>query len=188
MRHWFTGGGAVIDENELLSAARGGDARAFDALLTPYRDRLWGVCLRTTRNTADAEDALQDCLIAIWQNLDRFRGDSAFSTWSHRIAANAALALMRRRKELSYDGFEDFDIEDDARDFTEAVADTDRVQTALRALPEDFRVALVLREYGQLTYDEIAEHQGILVQTVKTRINRARTQLAAALLADDEGD
>ncbi len=174
-----------MSESELLAAARGGDSRAFDALLAPYRDKVWGVCLRTTRNSTDAEDALQDALIAVWHNLAAFRGDSSLGTWLYRIAANAALALVRKRRDLSYDGIEGFDVVDDSRDFTEGVADRDRVQEALRGIPEDFRVALVLREYGQLSYDEIAEHQGILVQTVKTRINRARSMVATALLDED---
>ena len=169
------------DNAALINGARAGDRRAFAKLVEPYRDRLWGVCVRITRNHADAEDALQECLIAAWQNLGKFRGESAFSTWMYRIAANAALALIRRRRDLSADGFE---LEDDGRDFTDSIADRDLVQAALRTVQPDFRVALVLREYGQLTYEEIAEHQGILVATVKTRINRARTALAAALTAE----
>ena len=169
----------VLSEAELLAAATGGDLRAFDQLLAVHRDRLWGVCVRTTRNTADAEDALQDCLIAIWQNLAKFRGDSSFSTWIYRIAANAALTVVRKRREIAEIGIE---VEDPSRDFVDAFADRDRVQAALMTVPEDFRVALVLREYGQFTYEEIAEHQGILVATVKTRISRARAAVAAALI------
>lgn len=67
------------------------------------------------------------------------------------------------------------------RDFAEAVVTVDYVQSALRELPEDFRVALVLREIGDLTYEDIARHQGIGVQTVKSRLNRARRMLAAVL-------
>ncbi|MDJ0334601.1 sigma-70 family RNA polymerase sigma factor [Salinibacterium sp. G-O1] len=169
----------IESESGLLADARGGDSRAFDLLLARHRDRLWGVCLRTTRNPADAEDALQDTLIAIWQNLSRFRGDSSFGTWIYRIAANAALTVVRKRREIPDDGIE---IEDDSRDFVDALADRDRVQFALMSVAEDFRVALVLREYGQFSYEEIAQHQGILVATVKTRISRARAAVAAAML------
>ncbi|MFV0407738.1 MAG: RNA polymerase sigma factor [Propioniciclava sp.] len=161
-----------------LAAARGGDSRAFERLVSPYRDRLWAVCLRTTRHPADAEDALQECLIALWRNLDKYRGDATFSTWAYRIATNAALGVIRRRRDESEDGFEDRAAEGD---FAHDIAERDRVQAALRQIPEDFRVALVLREYGQLTYDEIAAHQGILVQTVKSRISRARAAMAAVL-------
>lgn len=143
---------------------------------------MWAVCLRTTRHTADAEDALQECLIALWRNLDKYRGDAAFSTWAYRIATNAALGVIRRRREESEDGLEERAAEGD---FVADLAERDRIQAALRHVPEDFRVALVLREYGQLTYEEIAAHQGILVQTVKSRISRARAAVAGILTDAD---
>lgn len=168
-------------ESELIEAARAGDERAFAQLLRPYRDRLWGVCLRVTVNRADAEDALQDALLAAWRGLGRFRGDAAIGTWLHRIASNAAVAVVRRRRE---DPQEVPEVADPASDFTTHIADRDRITAALAGLPEDFRVALVLREYGDFTYEQIAAHQGVLVQTVKSRLNRARTQLRAALSVD----
>lgn len=168
-------------EGDLIAAARAGDQRAVARLVAPHRDRLWAVCLRTTRNAADAEDALQECLIAVWRNLHRFRGDAALSTWMHRIAANAALAVVRRRREESEHRFDDHPA---PGDFVDELAERDRVETALRQVPEHFRAALVLREYGRLTYEEIAQHQGILVQTVKSRISRARAAVAAVLAAE----
>lgn len=172
----------MIDDASEVSAidrARAGDARAFDELLRPHRDRLWGVCLRVTRNHADAEDAVQDCMVAIWRGLPRFRGDSQFSTWIYRIAANAALGVVRRRRDVPVE--EIFDV-DPNPGFEDGVALHDQIQAALRTVPEDFRVALVLREYGGFTYEEIAEHQGIPVQTVKSRLNRARSAVRAALI------
>lgn len=168
----------ALPEAELVEAARAGDQRAFERLVRPYRDRLWAVCLRTTRHRADAEDALQECLVATWRNLHRFRGDAAFSTWMHRIAVNAALGVVRRRREESDDGLDERAA---IGDFVEDLAERDRVQAALRLVPEAFRVALVLREYGQFSYEEIAQQQGILVQTVKSRISRARAAMTAAL-------
>ncbi|KQO98483.1 RNA polymerase sigma factor [Leifsonia sp. Leaf264] len=165
-------------EAPLIDRARDGDARAFDELLRPHRDKLWGICVRVTRNHADAEDAVQDAMVAIWKGLPRFRGEAAFSTWTYRIAANAALGVVRRRREVPV--AEIFDIEPDPG-FEDGVAMHDEIQAALRTVPEDFRVALVLREYGSLTYEEIAEHQGIPVQTVKSRLNRARAAVRAAL-------
>ena len=168
-----------VPEATLIASARAGDQRAFNALLAPHRDRLWGVCVRVTSNTADAEDAVQDALIAIWRGLDRFRGDAQFSTWAHRIASNSALAVVRKRRDLPL--ADEHDIEDPCTPFDEQIAISDQIQAALKQLPDDFRVALVLREYGGLTYAEIAAHQGILIQTVKTRINRARMAVRAAL-------
>jgi RNA polymerase sigma-70 factor (ECF subfamily) len=170
---------APEDEANLLDRARAHDPQAFVDLVTRHRGAAWAVCLRVTGNPHDAEDALQEALTAAWRNLDRFRGQARFSTWLHRIAANAALAVVRRRRDVP--------TEDDAFDAGVAVDafasydESDRIQAALRRIPEDFRVALVLREYGDLTYDEIAAHQGIPVQTVKSRLNRARRAMADLL-------
>lgn len=169
----------------LLAAAKAGDRRAFGELLGPYRQRLWGVCYRITGNRDDAEDALQDALIAVWQNLAGFRGDANISTWAYRIASNAALALVRKRREYTYD--EPIDEPDPRSAFEERVADRDRVQAALAQLPEAFRVAIVLREFGDQTYEQIAEYQQVPVQTVKSRLNRARSQLKALLAPGEAG-
>ena len=141
------------------------------------------VCLRMTGNPHDAEDALQDTLASAWRHLDRFRSDARVATWLFRIASNAALAIVRRRapsEELPPEG-PSLD-----RDVGERVADAHRVQEALLKLPEVFRVALVLRVYGDFTYDDIAVHQGIPVQTVKSRISRARHMVETFLTAAGE--
>lgn len=172
------------NEAELIAQAKQGDRQAFSTLLTPYRDRLFAVCLRTTGNRSDAEDALQDAMIAIWQHLPKFRGEASISTWAFRIATNAALALLRKRREITVDDDAEYVFEEaDGSDFAEDHAVKDRVQTALKTLSEDFRVALVLREFGDYTYEQIAEYQQVPVQTVRSRLNRARKQLKAALEA-----
>lgn len=179
---------SAANEAQLLAEAKQGDRRAFSLLLEPYRNRLWAVCLRTCGHRADAEDALQNTLIAIWQNLPKFRGESSISTWAFRIAQNSALAIIRKRREVTVD--EDaaeyvFDRADDT-DHAETNAVRDRVQRALETLSEDFRVALVLREFADYTYEQIADYQQVPVQTVRSRLNRARKQLKEALLAQEQ--
>ncbi|MCK5892171.1 MAG: sigma-70 family RNA polymerase sigma factor [Aeromicrobium sp.] len=171
---------AVGDEHSLVERARAGDADAFTQLVTESRDVLWSVCLRITADPQDAEDALQDTLIAAWQNIHKFRGNAKFSTWCYRIAANASIAVCRKRRSIPIDTDDIVDLVVVA-DTTGQVDDRDLVTAALREVGEDFREALVLREYGDMTYDEIAAHQGIGVQTVKSRISRARAQLAEAV-------
>jgi RNA polymerase sigma factor (sigma-70 family) len=173
----------VDDEAALVRRARVGDDGAFAELVDADRGAVWAVCLRITGNRADAEDALQDTLLAAWRNLAQFRSDAKFSTWLFRIAANAALAIVRRRPEIA----ESFDLVAFTADPGDQVADADRVQTALMALPETFRVALVLRIYGDLSYEDIAVHQGIPVQTVKSRLWRARSMMQELLAAPDTG-
>ncbi len=165
-------------ERALVSRARNGDERAFAELVTRHQKHAWAVCVRITNNGADAEDALQETLTAAWQHLDKFRGEAKFSTWLHRIAANAALSVVRKRRDVVMD---DFELENTGRDQYREFDETDRVQAALKKVPSDFRTALVLREYGGLTYEEIAVHQGIPVATVKSRLNRAKKALAEAL-------
>lgn len=174
-----------MDDAELLAACRAGDHHAFAQLVGRYRTNAWHVCLQITGNTHDAEDALQDTLTAAWQNLHKFRGDARFNTWLHRIAANAALAIVRRRKPVdTLDDADDgprIDLTDDRARFDDRVATIDAVHHALGQLPEDFRVAIVLAEFADLPYADIAEHQQVSLATVKTRIHRARKQLAEAL-------
>ncbi|MGW4477956.1 sigma-70 family RNA polymerase sigma factor [Rhodococcus triatomae] len=176
-----------MDDVTLLARAREGDQRAFAQLVEAHRNHVWAVCLSTTGNAHDAEDALQNTLIAAWQHLDRFRGESRFGTWLHRIAVNNALMVVRKRKpDTDLTDFTDDDartvtLTDDGPRFDDRIADHDALRAALALLPEDFRTALVLRELGDLTYADIAEHQGVGVATVKSRLNRARTQLARHL-------
>ncbi len=165
-------------ESVLVKRARSGDDSAFAELVTRHRKHIWAVCVRITNNGSDAEDALQEALTAAWQHVATFRGDAKFSTWMHRIAANAALAVVRRRRDVLTD---DVELEDTGRDAYREFDDTARVQEALRTIPSDLRAARVLREYGGLSYEEIAAHQGIPVATVKSRLNRAKKALAEAL-------
>lgn len=171
----------LVREADLIAACREGDQEAFAQLVNGNRRIAWAVCLQITGNSHDAEDALQDALTAAWQNIDRFRGGSRFSTWLYRIAANAALMTVRRRRDQATPDIPD--LEDPASPISERTATADLVRRAIAELPEEFRVALVLREIGDLTYAEIAQHQRIPVQTVKSRISRGRARLAELLSA-----
>jgi RNA polymerase sigma factor (sigma-70 family) len=179
-----------VNEAELIAACRSGDHRAFADLVGRYRTNAWHVCLQITGNTHDAEDALQDAVTAAWQNLHRFRGEARFNTWLHRIATNAALAVVRRRKPVdSLDADADepgIDLGRDGPRFDDQVTTSQVVHQALSELPEDFRVAIVLAEFADLPYADIAEHQGVSVATVKTRIHRARKQLATLLVPNSD--
>lgn len=175
-----------MTDGELLALCRQGYQTAFAELVGRYRNRLWSICFRVTGNREDAEEAVQDTLTSAWQNLHKFRGDAKISTWLYRIAANASLAVVRKRKETVAD-FDVIELEDPAPLTADRVADVDAVRRALAELPEDFRVAVVLREFAEMSYADIAEHQGIPVATVKTRINRARKQLITLLAPTQTG-
>lgn len=171
-----------------MRAAQGGDRDALDALLRRHHDRILAVCRRLAGNEADALDATQDALIAIARGIRRFDGRAAFSTWAYRVATNACLDELRRRKRRPTPGLPD---DPDgapgtgggtrAPNATEAVADRLMVDAALRQLPEDFRVPVVLRDLCDLDYAEIAETLQIPPGTVRSRIARGRAQLAQLL-------
>jgi RNA polymerase sigma-70 factor (ECF subfamily) len=168
-----------VGDDSLLRRAASGDAGAFSELVAAHRQHLWSVCFRITGQQQDAEDALQEALTAIWRHLGQYRGDAQLSTWLHRIAVNAALRVAQRRREEPRAVMEDQPIEE--THFSTLVAERDALQRALDRLPPDFRATLVLREYVDMTYADIATCQGVGIQTVKSRLNRARNAVATLL-------
>lgn len=170
-------------EQELVTAASRGDHAAFETLVSEHKNLIWAVCLRVTGNQNDAEDALQETLLAAWRGIGSFRGHSRFGTWLYRIASNAAVTQARKRRDIPSDFRDDRVVE---REFTQSLADADLIQQALRRLPEDFRVAIVLFELCDFTYADIAAYQGVGIQTVKSRLSRARQALLAAIRGLDE--
>src|SRR5210317_2612663 len=87
---------SVANEDAWIRRAQQSDARAFEALYRLHVDKVYGLCLRMTGSVAEAEDCTQEAFIQAWSKLNRFRGDSAFSTWIHRIAVNAVLGRKRK--------------------------------------------------------------------------------------------
>jgi len=177
---------------ELITAAMAGDRAAMDALLRSHHDRVYAVCRRITGNDADAADATQEALIAIVRSLGRFDGRSAFSTWVYRIATNASLDELRRRKRRPMVVVDDpvtHELPDhDGGDRIDGLGDRMAIDTALRLVPEDFRVPLVMRDVCDLDYAEIAKTLDIPVGTVKSRIARGRGALAHILRAGNQTD
>ncbi|HVE18044.1 MAG TPA: sigma-70 family RNA polymerase sigma factor [Ilumatobacteraceae bacterium] len=171
-----------------MTAAQGGDRGALDQLLRRHYDRVHAVCRRITGHDADAADAAQDAMIAIVRNLDRFDGRSSFGTWAYRIATNASLDELRRRKRRPVPISSDDDehsyrepADPDSGERVEAIGDHLALDAALRTLSDEFRLPVVLRDVADLDYAEIAEVLDIPAGTVKSRIARGRAALAKAL-------
>ena len=189
------------DPDELaLAAARTGDRQALDDLLRRHQPRLWAVCRRLTGSDADADDAAQNALIAIVRALPSFDGRSRFGTWAYRIAVNASLDELRRRRRRAEPGLPgDADVsgagvrghghEPVATTVgPESAALSVDVDAALRRLPPEFRAAVVLRDLCGLDYAEIAEILGVPAGTVRSRISRGRSALAPLLSAGNSDD
>lgn len=171
-----------------MRAAQAGDRAALDALLRRHHDRIHTVCRRLAGNEADALDATQEALIAIARGIRRFDGRAAFSTWAYRVATNACLDELRRRKRRPTPGLpDDLDATGPAHVGArssagiEALPDRMAIDEALARLTEEFRVPVVLRDLCDLDYAEIADQLGIPPGTVRSRIARGRAQLAKLL-------
>lgn len=171
-----------MTDDELVERAREGDSAALDDLLRRHHPRLHAVCTRVLGRRADADDAAQNALIAIVRGLPSFDGRSAFSTWAYRIATNAALDELRRRRRRPQPRLDVDDTADRIPDRSSersfhALEDRQIVVQALAELPEEFRVAVVLRDVADLDYESIAAVLEIPIGTVRSRIARGRALL-----------
>ena len=170
----------LTDEGALIAQAQRSDGRAFEALYRLHIDRVYGICLRMTGNVSEAEDCAQEAFIQAWTKLEKFRGDSAFSTWLHRIAVNSVLGRMRKSKreqdrilavaENAPPSVETGDT-GDMRDLSEAV---DR-------LPTGARHVFVLHAIYGYSHDEAGKMLGIAAGTSKAQLHRAKRLLAQQL-------
>ncbi len=151
-----------------------------------HYDRLHALCRRLTGNDADALDATQEALLAVVRGLDRFDERSSFATWAYRVATNAALDELRRRRRRPEPGLPVAALTTRGADsaFEQGIATRLDIDAALACLPIEFRAPVVLRDLCTLSYDEIAEVLAIPPGTVRSRIARGRAALAD-MLRDD---
>lgn len=170
------------EESRVIVRARERDGRAFEWLYRLHVGRVYAVCLRMTANARRAEDLTQRTFVTAWQKLPWFRGDSAFSSWLHRIAVNAFLADHRaeQRRTARVFGSEDpaqFEAP------TPAAPPGTRLdlEQALATLPAQARAVFVLHDVEGWRHDEIAAELGVAVGTTKAQLHRARKLLQEAL-------
>jgi len=171
---------AISNEATFIARAKAGDSRAFEALYRLHIDRVYGLCLRMTGNVSEAEDCAQDAFIQAWNKIAKFRGDSAFGTWMHRIAVNSVLGRIRKSKR--------------ERDRIQLVADTapprvsigdsgnlSDLSDAIEKLPEGARHVFVLNAVYGYSHEESGNMLGIAIGTSKAQLHRARRLLAQQL-------
>jgi RNA polymerase sigma-70 factor (ECF subfamily) len=181
------------DEHLLVTAAKAGDAAAFDELVNRYEKKIFRLTMNITRNREDAEDAMQDAFMKAFSHLDRFQEDSRFYTWLVRIAANEALMRLRKRRPNQFSLDEPIESEDDfipqqIEDWgpspEQRFAQTemrDILRGVIEELAPDFRVVFLLRDVEGLSTEETAETVGISEAAVKSRLLRARLKLRQKL-------
>jgi len=191
---------ADTSDLSLVRRVQRGDKGAFDALVLKYQHKVVKLVMRYVRNPAEAEDVAQEAFIKAYRALPQFRGESAFYTWLYRIAINTAknAVVSRDRSPVEFDldsqnSDEAYDMQGRLKDSEtpEGLVLTDEIRStvnsAIDALPEDLRTAIVLRELEGLSYEEIAAAMGCPVGTVRSRIFRAREAIDRRLREVFEG-
>jgi RNA polymerase sigma-70 factor (ECF subfamily) len=191
---------ADASDISLVRRVQRGDKGAFDALVLKYQHKVVKLVMRYVRSPAEAEDIAQEAFIKAYRALPQFRGDSAFYTWLYRIAINTAKNAVVSRDRSPIDFELDLQNPDESYEMhgrlkdsetPEALAMTDEIRatvnSAIDALPEDLRTAIVLRELEGLSYEEIAATMDCPVGTVRSRIFRAREAIDKRLRDVFEG-
>jgi len=187
-------------DQQLVERVQKGDKRAFDVLVLKYQHRIYSLVTRFIRDPDEVQDVVQESFIKAYRALPGFRGDSAFFTWLYRIAINTAknyLVSRSRRPPGADVDVEDAEYLESAGALRDLAGPENQLMTeqlravidkAIRALPEDLRTALTLREFEGLSYEEIAEVMRCPVGTVRSRIFRAREAVDHEILPLIEGN
>ena len=173
-------------DDVLVRRAASGDQGAFTELVRRHERRVFAVAMRMLGREEDALDATQDALLTLYHKAGQFRGESAFTTWLHRITINACYDILRKKARqpmLHVAGDDDREHEPGppVEDHAGAVVGGIDAERALRMVPEDFRAVLVLADIHDLPYEEIAEILEVPIGTVKSRAYRGRVALARAM-------
>ncbi len=161
---------ACEGDGELVQAAQRGEVAALDALLDAHRERVLNLAFQILRDRDAAEDAAQEAFVRAFAKIGEFRGKARFSTWIYRVALNVCLEKRRQIKvEAAFD--EEIAPSCDARVESKMALDV-----ALQKLSQEWRVALVLREWHELSYEEMALVLGVPIGTVRSRLHHARAE------------
>jgi RNA polymerase sigma-70 factor (ECF subfamily) len=186
---------SATDDESLVKAARKGELAAFEELVFRHRDPIYARAFSMTRNEEDAVDLSQEAWIKGWQRLGQFQGDSSFTTWMTRIVINLCLDHLRKQKRHRADSIEGMADESGGVERQMPVVTENptagleraelrkKIDDALGLLTAEHRMVLVLHEFEDMEYKEIARTVGCSMGTVMSRLFYARRKMAA-LLAD----
>ena len=176
----------LADDAGLLQKAAAGDGRAFHALLDGHMDRLYRLAVSLVGNVADAEDVLQETFAGAYKGLDGFEGRASVGTWLTRILVVQTARFRRDRKRKPMGSIDASGFDEPSAGSSSGASGVDAridIQAALLQLSPAHREVLVLREFEQMSYEEIAEVLGVPQGTVESRLHRARSELREKLAA-----
>lgn len=178
---------------EIIKRAQAGDSDAFADLFNAHKARIYALCLRMTNNTAEAEDLTQDAFLQVFRKLSTFRGDSALSTWMHRIAVNTVLMFIRKRnssirecplepvfgseEEAAFEGPVYGKVDDTLSMTTDRVA----LLRAIENLPPGYRLMIILHDIHGYEHQEIADIFGCTTGNTKSQLHKARLRLRSVI-------
>ena len=180
-----------LTDEQLVELAVSKDSEAFGEIVRRWERKIFALCFGMLAREDDARDAAQETFIAAYRNLSKFRGEAKVSSWLHRIAVNQCLTTKRRAKTRSED-FLDEDKNEEERYFvapeklspsrtTEANERLTLVRQAVTSLPSDLRQIIVMKEFEEMTFQEISETLEVPLSTVKSRLYTALRQLRMKL-------
>ena len=186
---WERGRGGLNENKELIYRAKMGDVAAFEELISGYEKKVYNTVYRFLENTEDARDITQEIFLKIYTSLKNFKEGSSFSTWLYRIAVNTCIDFCRKKKEDALPITDEMDGsgmgQGEHSKMPEDVMENKELKKALndaiKSLPEDLRMCVVLRDIQGFSYVEISEILKCPTGTIKSRINRGRRVLRQIL-------
>ena len=178
-----------LSEAEAIERAKQGDGSAFEALYNLHKRRVYSLCLRMTANTAAAEDLTQEAFLQLFRKIGTFRGESAFSTWLHRMAVNVVLMQLRKKGlnvvplEDTMEGEEESPKKEPGADDVRLAGSVDRLQLqhAIAELPPGYRMIFLLHDVQGYEHNEIADMVGCSIGNSKSQLHKARMKLRELL-------
>jgi RNA polymerase sigma-70 factor (ECF subfamily) len=173
-------------DHELTQAASTGDMAAFEEIYRRHHRRVYSLCLRMTQNQSEAEDLAQDVFVQLFRKVGSFRGESAFTTWLHRMTVNQVLMHFRKKKVRDERSSEDEETPDRIEPGTEnpsamPVVDRIALDHAIAQLPPGYRTTFVLHDIEGYEHEEVARIMGCSVGTSKSQLHKARMKLRMLL-------
>ena len=179
-----------LSETDAIARAKRGDPESFEGLYDLHKRRVYSLCLRMTGNTAEAEDLTQEAFLQLYRKISTFRGESAFSTWLHRLAVNVVLMHLRKKglplvslEETLEPQQEDGPRKDFGAPDNVLVGSVDRLnlERAIESLPPGYRVIFVLHDVEGYEHNEIAEMLDCSIGNSKSQLHKARMKLRELL-------